>query len=60
MSKLSTMIFIMAFGTITGIIVVALLTMGMSEPYHFFGAAGAGLVIAAIVSVLIAKQIEGA
>lgn len=60
MSKLSTMIFIMAFATITGAIVVALLTLGMSEPIHFFGAAGAGAVIAAIVSIVISKQIRGA
>ena len=52
------MIFIMAFATITGDIIVALLTLNMSEPIHFYAAAGAGAIIAAIASVIISKQIR--
>lgn len=58
MNRLALMIFIMAFTTITGAIVVALLTLNMSEPIHFYAAVGAGAVIAAIASVVISKQIR--
>lgn len=58
MNRLFAMIFIMAFTSITGMIIVALLTMNMSEPVHFFGAAGAGAIIAAIASMVISKKIR--
>lgn len=58
MNRLAFMIFIMAFATITGAIIVALLTLNMSEPFHFYAAVGAGAVLAAIASVVISKQIR--
>jgi len=58
MTRVVSMIFIIAFTAITGMIIVALLTMGLSEPMHFFGAAGAGAVIAFFASILISKQIQ--
>ncbi|MGB7288312.1 MAG: hypothetical protein WBC71_15400 [Salaquimonas sp.] len=58
MSRLVPMIFIIAFASVTGIIVVALLTMNLSEPVHFYGAAAAGAVIALIASMLISKKID--
>ncbi|WP_156892416.1 hypothetical protein [Salaquimonas pukyongi] len=58
MNRLTVMIFIMAFTTVTGAIVIALLTMNMSEPVHFFAAVGGGAIIAAIASVIISKQIS--
>lgn len=58
MSRLFLAIFIMAFATITGAIVVALLTLNMSEPVHFYGALGGGAIIAIIVSMIVTKQIK--
>jgi len=58
MTRLVAVIFIVAFAVVTGSIVVALLTMNLSEPVHFFAAAGAGAVIAAIASVMISKNIN--
>jgi hypothetical protein len=58
MNRLFAMIFIMAFTSITGMIIVALLTMNMSEPAHFYGAVVAGAVIAAIASMIISKKIR--
>lgn len=58
MNRVFAMIFIMAFTTVTGVIIIALLTMNMSEPYHFYGAVGAGVVVAAIASIFISKKIR--
>jgi hypothetical protein len=52
------MIFIIAFTSITGAFVVALLTMGMSEPVHFYAAAGLGAVVALVASWFISKQMK--
>lgn len=56
--RLGLAIFIMAFATLTGMIVVALLTMNMSEPVHFYAAAAIGAVLAIIASVLVTKRIN--
>lgn len=58
MSRLTPMIFIIAFTSVTGIFIVALLTMKLSEPMHFYGAVAAGAVVATFVSIIIAKQIS--
>jgi hypothetical protein len=58
MNRVAPLIFIIAFTTITGLMIVALLTMDMSEPIHFFGAAGAGAVIALVASILISRRIN--
>ncbi len=58
MSRLVTAIFIIAFTTITGALVVAMLTMGKSEPMHFYMAVGLGAVIALIASFVISKQMK--
>jgi len=58
MNRLVPMIFIMAFTSVTGMLIVALLTMNMSEPVHFYGAAGLGAVIALIASVVISRKIN--
>ena len=59
MSRLAPIIFIVAFTTITGMFVVALLVMNMSEPVHFYGAIIAGAVVSVIASLVISKQIRG-
>ena len=58
MARLVSMIFIIAFTTVTGALVVAMLTMGKSEPVHFYIAVALGAVIALAASVVISKQIK--
>ena len=58
MARLVSMIFIVAFTTITGALVVAMLTMGKSEPMHFYSAVALGAVIALVASFVISKQIK--
>ena len=58
MARLVSMIFIIAFTSITGAFVVAMLTLGMSEPVHFYMAAGLGAMVALVASWLISKQIR--
>ena len=58
MDRLAFAIFFMAFVTITGAIIVAFLTLNMSEPVHFYGAAGVGAVLSVILSIILSRKLK--
>ena len=57
MGRILPLIFIVAFATITGIIITGMLTVGMTQGIHMIYAAAAGFVISAIASWVVTKRI---
>jgi putative flippase GtrA len=56
-SKLVTLVYVMAAPTLAGVIVTALLTVGMTGRYQILAGAIAGFVVAIPVAFIVGKQI---